>query len=193
MSSEKKSLTAEQRGYSRKIAGIALAICGAVSGAGYYIGISPALAGLVERRAQEQELADRRQRVTQLATELGDTRRKLAVARKNLADLPLRLEPSSAVNRRINLLAGVAGDAHVTLNEIQPQSAIDGIHYQTVPIRVAGSGEFPACAAFLHMLRTQFPDTTVKSFEILNGNPGRSGNTASFRIELAWHTTPGVK
>lgn len=189
MSRANNPLTIEQRTYSRKVAGMALVISCAISAAGYYIGIAPALAGLVERRSQEQELADRRGKMSHLSLEMSDTRRRLLTAGKELADLPLRLEPATAVNRRINWLAGVASEANVTLDEIQPQAAIDGPHYQTVPIRVAGSGAFPACAAFLHNLRNRFPDTSVRSFDIQNATPGRQGNVATFRIELDWHTT----
>jgi len=190
MSNIQKPLTAEQRAYSRKLAGISLAVCGVISSIGYYVGIAPALAGLVERRAQENDLADRRHNVSRLATEILETRQQLAAAKKDLASLPLRLEPASAVNRRINWLASVAGESGVTLDEIQPQPAIDGPHYQTVPIRVAGSGEFPACAAFLHVLRERFPDTSVRSFDIQNAQPNPDKNVAAFRIELDWHTTP---
>ena len=193
MSSVSPLLNPEQRSYSRKVMAFGFGACLAISAGGYFVGIAPALAGLVERRGQERELADRRVRSADLTAELRDTRRRLAAANKDLADLPLRLEPASAVNRRINLLAGVAGEAKVTLNEIQPQSAVDGQHYQTVPIRVAGSGSYPACATFLHELRERFPDTTVQSFDLQNASPSREGNVATFRMELAWHTSPAGK
>lgn len=184
-----KMLNPQQRQYSRKVAGVSLAVCLGVSVAGYFIGIAPALAGLVERRSQERELAVRRQRVTDLQAELLDHRKRLILARKELADLPLRLEPPSAVNRRISLLTEVAGEAKVTLNEIQPLAAVDGQHYQTVPIRVAGAGGYPQCAAFLHKLRERFPDTTIRSFDLQNPNPSADSMAATFRMELAWHTS----
>ncbi|QOV92044.1 type 4a pilus biogenesis protein PilO [Humisphaera borealis] len=193
MSTEKSPLNPEQRSYSRKAIAIGITVCVAISAGGYFVGIAPALAGLVERRGQERELADRKTRSAELATELRDTRQRLVAANKELAELPLRLEPASAVNRRINLLAGVAGEAKVTLNEIQPQSAVDGQHYQTVPIRVVGAGSYPACAAFLHALRERFPDTTVQSFDLQNAAPSRDANVATFRMELAWHTSPAGK
>ena len=180
MNAANPSLNPEQRSYSRKVAAFGIGACIAISAGGYFVGIAPALAGLVERRGQERELADRKVRSTELAAELRDTKRRLTAANKDLADLPLRLEPASAVNRRINLLAGVAGEAKVTLNEIQP-------------IRVVGSGNYPACATFLHALRERFPDTTVQSFDLQNPSPARDGNVATFRMELAWHTSPAGK
>lgn len=189
MSLSHPTLNAEQRGYSRKIAVVGLVACLGISAAGYFIGIAPALAGLVERRSQEQELAGHKHKSQDLAAELLDTRKRLAGARRELAELPLRLESASTVNRRINQFAVVAGESKVTLNEIQPGSPVEGQHYLTVPIRVSGSGTYPACAALLHNLRERFPDTTVQSFDLQNGTPGQTENLATFRIELAWHTS----
>jgi hypothetical protein len=77
----------------------------------------------------------------------------------------------------------------VTLNEIQPGTPTEGPHYLTVPIRVGGSGSYPACAALLHNLRERFPDTTIQSFDLQNAAPGQGENLATFRMELAWHTS----
>ena len=179
----------EQRAYSRKVAMIGLAACLGISAAGYFIGIAPALAGLVERRSQEKDLAGQKDKSRDLAAELKDTRRNLVTARQEQAELPLRLEPASAVNRRLNQFAVVAGESKVTLNEIQPGAATEGQHYRTVPIRIGGSGSYPACAALLHNLRERFPDTTIQSFDLQNAAPGQGDNLASFRMELAWHTS----
>ena len=68
--------------------------------------------------------------------------------------------------------------------------AADSAHYQTVPIRISGSGSYPGCARFLHELRTRFPDTSCKSFELTNPNPVRDHNVGNFKFELTWYTAP---
>lgn len=167
--------------------------CLAATAGGYVLGVSPALDHLTERRANLDELATRRQKAIDLRADAAAAAKRLVDARREVADLPLRLEPASAVNRRLNRLAEAAAAAGVALNEMQPQPAADGRHYQTVPIRVAGTGSYPACAAFLHALRAQFPDTAVRSVDATNAAPGRTGNVATFRLELDWHTAPATK
>jgi Tfp pilus assembly protein PilO len=176
-----------------KVIACAAAACLGISAAGYFVGLSPAIAHVSERKADMDELANRQQKGAQAKAELTRTRKRLLEARREVDDLPLRLEPASVVNRRLNRLAEAATAAGVNLNEMQPMPAIDTQHYQTVPIRVTGSGSYPACAAFLHTLRTQFPDTAVQSIDAQNASPGRDNNIANFRLDLEWHTTQSRK
>ena len=114
-------------------------------------------------------------------------------AGQQVASLPLRLEPATSINPRLARLADLAGESGLVLDEIQPGPAADGSHYQTVPIRLAGGGSYPAVAVFLHRLRERFPDTAVRSFECSNTAPGADRPSAAFRAELAWYTAPVAK
>ena len=126
--------------------------------------------------AEQAEFDARQQKQHDLDRSLAATHRQLEKTRKDVAGLPLQLESASAVNRRLARLADLAGETGVVLDEVQPSPAVDGASlYQTVPIRIAGSGSYPACAMFLHRLRDRFPDTAVKSFDC--SNPGRSATT----------------
>ena len=191
--SNNKRVSGDPRSYNVRAVALAALACGALSAGSYLVGIRPAVARVAERDAARQEATDRQAEARRVAGELAAARRRLADARDELAVLPLRLEPASAVNRRLNELARVAAAAGVTLDGVQPQPPIDGPHYQTVPIRVAGTGTYPACAAFLHTVRARFPDTSVRSFELQNTRPARDGNTAAFEVELAWHTVAAGK
>lgn len=182
-----------QRKKLYQVIGYTTAACLGISVAGYFLGIAPAIANVSERQAEMEELANRRQQVASGKTDLANTRRRLDEAKRDVAELPLRLEPASAVNTRLNRVAEAAAAAGVNLNEMQPQPAVDSQHYQTVPIRVTGSGTYSACAAFLHAMRTQFPDTAVQGIDMQNSSPGKDGNIANFRLDLEWHTTPARK
>ena len=188
MSTPSKPTSGGQRAYTWRVCGLGVLACAALSAGSYLLGVRPALGRQAERVAAEQDLKDHLAQAERAAADLVAVRRRLVVAGEELAALPLRLEPASGVNRRLNELAQVAAAAGVTLNEVQPQPAVDGPHYQTVPIRVAGTGSYPACAAFLHALRARFPDTSVRAFEAVNPAAARTGNVATFRVELAWHT-----
>ena len=188
MSAQAKPTSGGQRSYTWKVAGVGVLVCAGLSAGSYLSGLRPVLGRQAERVAAEQDLQGRLVRADRASADLVAVRRRLVTANEELAALPLRLEPASAVNRRLNELAQVAAAAGVTLNEVQPQAAVDGPHYQTVPIRVTGTGSYPACAAFLHALRARFPDTSVRAFEAHNPSVARTSNVATFRVELAWHT-----
>lgn len=179
---------AQRRTYWQTV-GAAVAVCAAVTAGGYCLGVSPAIEHLAEHQAKLDDLADRRAKASALRADLSAARRRLEQTNRAVADLPLRLEPAAALNGRLHRLAEAATAAGVSLNEMQPQPPIDGAHYQTVPVKVSGGGTYPACAAFLHVLRTDFPDTAVRTIEASNPAPGRDGNAVAFRLDLAWHTT----
>src|SRR4051812_11888621 len=179
-----------QRKKFMQVVAWSVAVCLGISAAGYFLGIAPAIAHVSERNADLAELANRQQQAVQAKKDLITTRKRIEEARKEVEELPLRLEPATVVNSRLNRVAEAASAAGVTLNEMQPQTAVDSQHYQTVPIRVTGAGSYPAVAAFLHTLRTQFPDTAVVLIDAQNPSPGKENNVATFRLDLEWHTTP---
>jgi Tfp pilus assembly protein PilO len=185
--------TGTNRSYTRKVVGLGLLACAGLSAGSYLLGVRPAIARLADRAAAEEELHARQAAADKAVADLAVARARLAAARRELDALPLRLEPAAAVNRRLNQLAEAAAAAGVTLNEVQPHPPVDGPHYQTVLIRVGGTGGYPACAAFLHAVRDRFPDTSVRLFEAQNPTPDRDRNVAGFRLDLAWHAAPAAK
>ena len=46
----------------------------------------------------------------------------------------------------------------------KPGQPVDAPQCQMVPIRIGGSGTYPAVGAFLHRLRVRFPDSGLRSF-----------------------------
>jgi hypothetical protein len=168
-------------------------VCAALTAASYLFGIEPAMARHDAALAEQAEFDARQQKQHDLDRSLAATHRQLEKTRKDVAGLPLQLESASAVNRRLARLADLAGETGVVLDEVQPSPAVDGAFYQTVPIRIGGSGSYPACAMFLHRLRDRFPDTAVKSFDCSNPGPIGDHPTAKFKAELAWYTTPTKK
>jgi len=169
---------------------VAAGACGLMTAGAWLFGVDPALAKRDAAAADQTELTDRRQKAKSLADNLATARRQLADTTREVDALPLRLEPAAAVNARLARLAHVAGETGLGVDEIQPGPPVDGPFYQTVPIRVSGTGTYPTCAAFLHQLRRQFPDTAVKSFDCINPSPARDRPQATYRLELVWYTAP---
>jgi Tfp pilus assembly protein PilO len=169
------------------------AVCLAMTFVGYLVGIQPALAEYAAHQAELAELAARKTKASDLARQLALSHGSLEATRKEVEGLPLRLEPATAVNRRLDRLADLCNDSELSIDELQPGSPADAPHYQTVPIRLVGRGSYPACASFLRELRRRFPDTAVRSFESSNPNPARNQATGTFRFELVWYTAPVAK
>lgn len=169
---------------------IAAGACGLMTAGAWFFGVDPAMAKRDAAAADFAELDDRQHKAKGLADNLATARRQLADTNRQVDALPLRLEPAAAVNARLSRLAHAAWETGLGVDEIQPGPAADGPFYQTVPIRVSGTGTYPTCAAFLHQLRMQFPDTAVRSFDCINPSPARDKPMATYRLELVWYTAP---
>jgi hypothetical protein len=91
-------------------------------------------------------------------------------------------------------VTALAVEGGLVIDEMQPRTAEDAPHYRAVPVRIVGKGAYPACARFLHRLRTEFPDTGVRSFEAAHGGPDPEAPDVTFDLELLWFTarTGGV-
>lgn len=173
-----------------KIYAIAAGACLLMTGAAYFFGIEPAMAAREKTLADRAEFESRVGKVADLSRTLQGTRRQLEDTRREIAGLPLKLEPASFVNHRLARIAELAGESGLMLEEVQPSTPTDGAYYQTVPIRLAGTGTYPSCAEFLHGLRARFPDMSVKAFECTsNGARNDRDTPANFRAEVSWFTT----
>jgi hypothetical protein len=173
-----------------QVYGIGLIVCAGLSAAAYLFGVQPALAAREADEAYAADLQGRRQNAVDLAATLTAARQKLEQTRREVAGLKLRLEPAAGVNQRLARLADLATAAGLEINEVQPGAATDSPHYQVVPIRISGTGTYPACAQFLHQLRVKFPDTAARSVEVANPSPTRDHTAGTFRFDLAWYTAP---
>ena len=167
-------------------------VCAALTGAAYLLGIRPAMARHDDQQSRQAELKAARHKASSLAAVRNNTLAQLAETNKALENLPLRLEPVSGVNQRLLRLTDLATrECLLTIDEMRSGAVADGPDYQTVPILIAGSGTFPACAKFLHQLRKTFPDTAVRSFETTNNSASPDAPVATFQFDLVWHAAKG--
>jgi Tfp pilus assembly protein PilO len=154
----------------------------------YVLGVEPLLETRRHAAEQQQQLEDRRATASQLTATLADLQRDLGRTKLDLARTPLRLQPATLVNQRLEAIARLAGECRVALDEMRPGAAADSTHYQTVPIRIVGSGSYPACTTFLRKLRRTFGDMGLRTFNAANIAPGAPDPTAAFQAELVWFT-----
>ena len=162
-------------------------VCAAMACGVYLFGVRPAARKHHDFYARKQQVMDRRRHATHLAGQLNATRVQLSAVNEALVRQTLRLEPSHTLNHRLSRLNELAETSGLTIDEMRSGQAEDGGDYQTLPILIAGNGTYPACARFLHKLRTTFPDMAVRSFETNNNTSSPDTPAATFQFDLAWH------
>ena len=147
--------------------------------------VNPLMRGgsVIEQRAQ-LEVALRNEK--ELRDFLVDQRARLAEIQASLAKEKIRLESARNINQRIAKLTSLAAGTGLSVNEVLPGATTRGERFDTVPVRMNGTGSYPMCVAFLCKLSSTFPDTSVGSFE-LAGNPQKPGSPAEFHVDLIWH------
>ena len=173
-----------------KTYGLGLVLCVALSIGAYFFGIKPATGRSQRQQEQQFDLRERRGKSAELSASLAAMHRQIDTTKESLEKLPLRLEPASQINQRLARITDLANACKLTITEIRPGLVTDAVEFQTVPIQIIGTGTYPACAAFLHKLHANFPDTAVRSLETANNNPSPASTAGVYRLELLWHTAP---
>lgn len=156
--------------------------------------------------SNRQAYAQLQPRVTQRAQAVKDAKAKLAALRveldgtkKQLADLPLRLESASRINSRLAGLAELASEMGIEVHQIKPDPARAGKRYDVVSIALSGSGDYGQVTRFMRRVHDDFADTAIVKFDLESGGSGGSegsggsnARAARFDIGLAWYTLPAM-
>jgi len=182
---------------------VGAAVCVGVALIMYLGAARPMIARHEAAAARQADLNADRSRLRKLEGEVAALRGKLESVRQTLASSPVRLEPASAINRRLADISSLASDNGLKVNGIEPGPAETGAYYTTVPIHLSGAGSYRACTIFLNKLRKKMPDTGVSSLE-LTGGAGKDGagippanhyggvpSAGMFRFALLWQAAPG--
>ena len=166
------------------------AVCTAISLVAWFTVLSSALRQHDQRIVKANELSARRHKASELASSVAALRRKSDAIDIALRQSAMRLEPAALVNDRLARLTELANECGLSVDEVQPGQTTDGSHYQSVALKLAGSGNYPACARFLHRLHDGFPDTGVRALDTSNNSPNPLSPAVSFRLDLVWYAAP---
>ena len=169
--------------------GAGVAACIAATLVFHFMGIRPLLERYSKSESYQAALSAQRGIAKDLAASADDMEENMGDAQKALDESPFHLRPANDVNNRIAQMAALANGCGLKLDEIQPGSPESGLRYETVPIHLAGTGNYRTCVALLHRMRQTFPDTTVIALE-LTGRPADPESPARFQLELLWHAAP---
>ncbi len=155
-------------------------------------GIKPLLNSRANYASQRQLLDERSSHAMKLDLAQAQITDRLDLVRSTLEASPLRLSPAGDVNLRLSQISSRAARSGLDINEIRPGLSSASSRYETIPVLLVGSGSYIRCTRFLRALHEEFPDTAVRSLELVAGpiEPGRQSN-ATFRFDLRWHAAPG--
>lgn len=170
-----------------QIYGVGAAACAAWSLGAWLLFVSPALAQAREQANLRQTLFAGRQNAARIASELKLNQRDLATARASVSAMAIRLDSPEAINERIAGISNLASQCGLVIAEVRPGAAAPSPHFQAIPIHLAGTGSYPACAAFLHHLHQAFPDIGVQSLQALNASSATEAPKIVVQFELTWY------
>lgn len=145
---------------------------------------------------QHSFLADQRNKLTAhldecsaLSVSMRTLGNQLATVQEELGESMIRLGSSDQTNRRLAALTSLFNDCSLAVDDIQAGTISAGHTWDSVPISIAGRGEYTQFIAVLHRIRQRFADMSVIRFR-LEGDPARAEGSKEFRFQLLWHTAP---
>lgn len=169
---------------------LGITVCAALTGLCYIALIRPVTLNRVAYAQLQPQLAERAQAVKKAKARLTALQTELEVTKTQLADLPLRLEPSSRVNNRLAQLTDLAAEMGIEVHQVQPDPARAGKRYDVVEITLSGSGDYGQVTHFMRGVHDTFADTAIVEFDLKSA--GTTVSAAQFNIGLAWYTLPAM-
>ena len=183
------STTSKSRyGYIHAIGG---GCCLALTVAGYLLVARPVIQMQIEQASLRAELLGHQQKLAELDRAERVLKQKRHRIEQELAHDRLSLQGVGHLNRRLALIVDSAVASDIVLDETRSGTITAGQMYQTVPISLTGTGNYPGFAAYLRRLHERLPDTCVVSFS-LSGSPGSEDAPSRFRYDLLWYAAPAV-
>ncbi|MHC5028530.1 MAG: GspMb/PilO family protein [Planctomycetota bacterium] len=150
--------------------------------------IAPTNREVDERERRLKAIAGQSSEVDRKARVKADLERRLDALNRSIDEVGHVLQPLAKLNQQLGLLNQLASEAGVAIDEVRVDDVIPGRDYQTVPIRLEGSGGYTSATRLINRLHAAMPGLGVESFH-LTGNPGAPGASSRVVLNLAWYTS----
>jgi hypothetical protein len=142
--------------------------------------------GLESARAAQSAL---QQRAVEAEAALATARGDLEKTTARLAATSVQLEPADRINRRVDDITALAGQARLSLSQTSQGAASPAAQFITRPIRLEGTGAFSDCVSFLGSLLRGHRDIAVTGLRMTGaGGPDKAGT--AFTFDLVWYAAP---
>jgi Tfp pilus assembly protein PilO len=170
---------------------IGLGVCAALAGLWYCAGVHPVSEAAASREVLQTELAERDAKLDGLMASRAAHQRLATKLSDQIEAGSVQLKPVEHVNARIAELNALAVRHGLRIDEVRPGAPATLPRFITVPIRLAGTGNYAECSQFLHTLRSDLRDMGVAGFE-LRGEPEAPDKPPSFAFTLLWYAAPAA-
>ena len=164
----------------------ALGVCGLLALIAYLVGVRPVIERHEGFYLRQAELKVQQGKARGLSANIVHVASEVTQVKQELADNRIQLKSPDQVNSHLARIAALAGQCGLKLDQLRPDKPLYSSRYQTVPIYLAGSGDFPTCVKLLRELQRTFPDTSVASFEV-KGDPTKPSEPTNLRVDLLWY------
>jgi len=152
----------------------------------YVCGYYPLMQSHEEYLAKRRELAAQREQSARLESTLLSLQKRLNAARDMLQVGNLGLKPASSLNSQLTQISALAARSGLAIADVRTDTVVLEKQCEVFPIVLAGNGTCRACTLVLSELKTQFPDTTVQSLDLVAG-AGDATGMGKFSFRLRWH------
>jgi HAMP domain-containing protein len=156
-----------------------------ILGAGYLVGVAPALKAKERLGSDRETLAVMRTELDAAEERVRTMRQAHESAKAELDRSEIAMRPESDRNEVIGELAGFAERQRLTLNQIRAGRLETGKPISVVPIIMSGTCSFADFDQTLSTLREEFPDVRIRSFSIAR-TLARTEQQPVFEFQLAW-------
>jgi len=164
---------------------VGVAVGVAILGAGYLVGVAPALSAKERLGNDRATLNAMRSELDAAEDRVRSLRHAEELARNELARKQITLRTESQRNEVIAELASFAERENLKLNQIRAGRIEPGKPISIVPIVMSGTCDFSDFDRTLALLRDEFPDVRIRSFSI-GRTLARPEQVPSFEFQLAW-------
>lgn len=142
-------------------------------------------------QAQRKQFLSLRQRAASAASQVRHLSSALKAERQASASLAVAGKDVRHLNSQLASIAALASKRGMQLRNIEPGRPSAEADRVELPIHLTGVAGYRDCAAFLHALRDDFPDTSVSSLR-LSAHPDGDRTLVDFDINLRWYATSAV-
>jgi len=150
------------------------------------LGIGPVLADAATIRERDAAALALSTEAALARSALQQVHRRVEAVEAQLQDVPLQVQPLSALNRRYADIIALAGRCDVRVSESRTEAPRPETWFVRVPIELEGRGPVDGVAAFFRQLRSEIPDVEILAFQVTRVG-GTGGSEMTLVVNLAWY------
>ncbi len=158
----------------------------AIASTAFWFGVKPVLLSEEDTRRLGSQMQQSNVQLEDAQSQFRQVRREIKTIRARLEQLAIVLDAPDQLASRQDEISRVFHEAGLTINQLSVGTVERGELLDVIPLRLSGSGAFPAVVATMHTVREVFPDMAVTLFQIGAAGGGEKRGVG-FSFDIAWY------